>query len=199
MELEGRGTATGVFFGRRARASPNLGEYLESCLATLPHSSPFTMSTSPAQPAPELSSRKRKKVSGLTSFELSMMYEYIQKIRSGVADLPDDDDDLQHDLERVLEKVQAKLSTPKVVFGTVRVPALVSPARQHTPFSSVNTELLNHLQATPAGELSLRNDISGRVEQSKLLGADKFMSSTTMHSLLQLLEDHTILSVRPLI
>lgn len=153
------------------------------------------MSTSPAQPAPELSSRKRKKVSGLTSFKLSMMYEYIQKIRSGVADLPDDDDDLQHDLERVLEKVQAKLNTPKVVFGTVRVPALVSPARQHTPFSTVNTELLNH----PAGELSLRNDISGRVEQSKLLGADKFMSSTTMHSLLQLLEDHTILSVRPLI
>ncbi|EIM81866.1 uncharacterized protein STEHIDRAFT_114557 [Stereum hirsutum FP-91666 SS1] len=136
------------------------------------------MSTSAVQPASEskTTSRKRRKVSDLALAELSIIYDHLQKLR--INSLDDDLSDISDDLDEVLAKIEKKLNVPK-----------------HTPFSSINQRLLAELQITEASELALKSDSSRRTEEAKSVGADKFMSSTTMLSFLQLLEDHTIRSI----
>lgn len=69
----------------------------------------------PEVPTPD-PSRKRKKISGLSSLDATLLYEDIQRCQSRVAALDVEDATLQQDLESVLDRLQAKLKAPKVVF-----------------------------------------------------------------------------------
>jgi len=136
----------------------------------------------------ERASKKRKTRSGCSGIELSSAFLVLQKFRDTITTETEPDNDILEGIDNPELYVEIDQDALLQLDGLLQwMNSKIKSTNKSYKFSSIQSDILGDIQLSPGPLLYLKSDWRQRVADTRLSGADHFMSSANLHRFLNML------------